>query len=55
MRTKYFFPHPNLNDLSYCAFSVVGDIVVISGGVDYLDEDAIKDYKRTLLIKLPSE
>ena len=52
MRTRYFYPHPMLSDLSYQAFSVVQELVVVTGGKDFA-EDAINLYKNTLLIDLP--
>ena len=35
MRTKYFFNHPSLNDLSYASFAILKETeVYIIGGYD---------------------
>jgi hypothetical protein len=43
MRTKYFLNHPNLNDLSYASFAVIKETVIITGGIDYLEESGVEN------------
>ncbi|CDW82335.1 kelch motif family protein [Stylonychia lemnae] len=53
MRTQFYANHPNLNDLSYASFAVIQQTVVVTGGMDYLDQSDGDSRRNVWLIQLP--
>ena len=55
MRTKFFFNHFALNDLTYASFAVIKETkVVVVGGLDITNEESkIKPGHGTFIIKIP--
>lgn len=54
MRTTNFYNDPSIDDINFAGFSIVRDVILISGGHDLNPDpentDSFKNYRSTYLI-----